>query len=60
MGYQESSKIIYISQKEIDEKNRVTSSKLNEIRIILNNFVHNFAIFINQKIAIRIMLYDFE
>ncbi|WP_299292785.1 hypothetical protein [Nitrosopumilus sp.] len=52
-------------QKEIDEKNRVQlQQKLNEIRIIRNDFAHNFAQ--NKKIESEnvknrvIMLYDFE
>ena len=52
-------------QKEIDEKIRVElQQKLNEIRIIRNDFAHNFAQ--NKKIESEnvknrvIMLYDFE
>ena len=52
-------------QKEIDEKIRVQlQQKLNEIRIIRNDFAHNFAQ--NKKIESEnvknrvIMLYDFE
>lgn len=52
-------------QNEIDEKIRVQlQQKLNEIRIIRNDFAHNFVL--NKKIESKnvknrvIMLYDFE